>query len=228
MKNRTILIMCGAFVFLATIFAPVITLYLLEDSNVYYLNGVTLDIMKEGTNKADNPIINTAFLKYNGTKYDVSTFDSYEYPILDKVIDGKHYINDTLSKLKELESIGLLKNDFFLFLALNDHIITRTNEFYGDTLSFSNKRLFLSNDNFETAFMSFEVENISGKIIGLKIGKDYIVNEKEVLSNYIDYLDLKSDDWIFFNNSIISKVNSIEIKIENINNLVSISIVPYL
>ena len=72
------------------------------------------------------------------------------------------------------------------------------------------------------------MEDITGKIIGLKIPKEYIVIERETLEKYITYLELDSEDWVFENNSIISKLNKIEIKLENINSFISISIVPYL
>ncbi len=226
MDNNRIFVICIG-IFIIAIFAPITTLYLLEDQNIYDLNRIYLNKLKEGNNKVNNPIIDTIYVKYNGTNYNVSTFDEYQYSVLDKVIEGKHHRNKNLEKLKELEKIGLLKNDFFLFLASYKQIITRTNAFQSGTLSYSNKRLFIPKDNFETAFMSFEVENITGKIIGLKIPKEYIVNKKDILECYIDYLNLKSDDWIFKNNSITSKTKKVEIKIENINNLISISIVPY-
>ncbi len=75
--------------------------------------------------------------------------------------------------------------------------------------------------------MSFEIENITNKIIAIKIPKEYIVIKKEILEDYIHYLNLNSEDWIYENDSITSKNKKIEIKIENINNFVSISIVPY-
>ena len=75
--------------------------------------------------------------------------------------------------------------------------------------------------------MSFEIENITNKIIAIKIPDYYIVTEKEILEDYINYLNLNSEDWVYEKDSITSKNKKIEIKIENINNFVSISIVPY-
>ena len=75
--------------------------------------------------------------------------------------------------------------------------------------------------------MSFEVEHITNKIIAIKIPKEYIVTKKEILEDYINYLNLNSEDWIFESSSVSSKTKKIEIKIENINDFVSISIVPY-
>jgi len=143
------------------------------------------------------------------------------------MIEGKNYVNENLAKLKELENIGLLKNDFFSFLAEHTNIITRTNRFYGENLNYSNKRLFLPSDGFKNAFMSFEIDNLSGKIIGLKIPKEYIITQEDILKSYIHYLDLTSEDWIYEKNSIFSQNKKIEIKIENINNIFSLSIIPY-
>ena len=129
-------------------------------------------------------------------------------------------MNENLLKLKELETIGFLKSDLFDFVASNKRVITRTNEFHGESLNYSKKRLFLSEDNFNIAFMSFEIENITNKIIAIKIPKEYIVTKKEILASYIN-----SEDWVYEKDSITSKNK--KIKIENINNFISIFIVPY-
>lgn len=225
--NNYILIIC-IFVSMALVVAPIVTLYILEDKNIYYLNSVLLTMMKEQDGRSDNAILNTVYAKYNGTKYNIKTYDEYEYSVLDYEVEGKHYINENLVKLKELENIGLIKNNFFEFLASSKRIITRTNQFQGECLDYSKKRLFLSRDNFKVAFMSFEVENTTGKIISLKIPIEYMVNEAAALEQYINYLNLNSDDWIYKNHSMISKTKKIEIRVENINDLVSLSIVPYL
>ncbi len=73
--------------------------------------------------------------------------------------------------------------------------------------------------------MSFEIENITNKIIAIKIPKEYIVTKKEILASYINYLNLNSEDWVYEKDSITSKNK--KIKIENINNFISIFIVPY-
>lgn len=59
------------------------------------------------------------------------------------------------------------------------------------------------------------------------IPKEYIVIKKEILENYISYLNLNSEDWIYENDSITSKNKKIKIKIETINDFISISIIPY-
>lgn len=224
-KNNLITIIS---ILIISIFAPIIILYLLEDNNVDYLNNVSLHQMQEREkNDFDSAIIETIYRKYNETKYSVSTFDEYEYAVVNKMIEGKNYVNENLAKLKELENIGLLKNDFFSFLAEHINIITRTNRFYGENLNYSNKRLFLPSDGFKNAFMSFEIDNLSGKIIGLKIPKEYIITQEDILKSYIHYLDLTSEDWIYEKNSIFSQNKKIEIKIENINNIFSLSIIPY-
>lgn len=215
------------FLLIVIIFFPVLALYLLEDRNIYYLSSVSKNLLNERNISYDNSIINTIYAKYKVSKYDVSTFDEFQYSTIDKEISGEHVFNNNLLKLKELEDIGLLKKEFFLFIESNSHVITRHSVFRGESLNYSKKRLFLSNDNFSKAFMSFEVENITEKIISLKAIKEYVSFDKDVLEKYIDYLHLSGEDWIYKNNSITSKSKGIEIKIENINNFVSISIIPY-
>lgn len=227
LKKNNYLVMVCVLCFLLLVFAPIITLYFLEDKNVQYLNSVSLSMMDTGNKIYDNAIINMIYARYNNNKYNVDTTDEYDYSVPEIEIDGERYINESLVRLKELESIGLLKSDFFEFLATNKQIITRTNAFYGESLNYSKKRLYIPKDNFNIAFMSFEIENITNKIIAIKIPKEYIVIKKEILEDYIHYLNLNSEDWIYENDSITSKNKKIEIKIENINNFVSISIVPY-
>lgn len=226
MKNNYLLILC-VICFLIAVFAPIITLYFLEDKNVQYLNSVSLSMMKEENKSYDNAIINMTYARYNNNKYNVDTTDEYDYSVPEIEIEGERYINESLMSLKELENIGLLKSDFFEFLATNKQIITRTNDFHGESLNYSKKRLYIPKDNFNTAFMSFEIENITNKIIAIKIPDYYIVTEKEILEDYINYLNLNSEDWVYEIDSITSKNKKIEIKIENINNFVSISILPY-
>ncbi len=226
MKNNYLLILC-VLCFLIVLFAPTIALYLLEDKNVHYLNNISLSMVDKGNKSYDNAIINTIYARYNNNKYNVDTTDEYEYSVPEIEIEGKRYINESLVKLKELEVIGLIKSDFFEFLAMNKRVITRTNEFHGKNLNYSKKRLFLSNDDFKVAFMSFEVENITNKIIALKIPKEYIVIKKGILEDYLNYLNQNSEDWVYESNSVVSKIKKIEIKIENINDFISISIVPY-
>ena len=227
MKKNNYLLMVCVVCFLIAVFAPTITLYFLEDKNVQYLNSVSLSMMDTGNKIYDNAIINMIYARYNNNKYNVDTTDKYDYSVPEIEIEGERYINESLVSLKELETIGFLKGDFFDFVATNKRIITRTNEFHGESLNYSKKRLFLSGDNFDIAFMSFEIENITNKIIAIKIPKEYIVTKKEILASYINYLNLNSEDWVYEKDSITSKNKKIEIKIENINNFVSISIVPY-
>ena len=226
MKNNYLLILY-VICFLIALFAPTITLYFLEDKNVHYLNSVSLSMMDKDNKIYDNVIINMIYARYNNNKYNVDPADECNYSVPEIEVEGKQYINESLVSLKELESIGLLKSDFFEFLATNKRIITRTNDFHGESLNYSKKRLYIPKDNFNIAFMSFEIENITNKIIAIKIPKEYIVIKKEILENYISYLNLNSEDWIYENNSITSKNKKIEMKIENINDFISIFIVPY-
>ena len=47
------------------------------------------------------------------------------------------------------------------------------------------------------------------------------------MKDYVSYLGFSKSDWLYETNSIKSKTNRLEIKIEEINDLVAISIVPY-
>ena len=135
-KNNYLLTLC-IICFLIALVAPTITLYFLEDKNVHYLNSVSLRMMDKGNKIYDNVIINMIYARYSNNKYNVVTVDEYEYSVPEIEIAGKRYINENLVSLKELENIGLLKSDFFDFIATNKLIITRTNEFHGESLNYS-------------------------------------------------------------------------------------------
>ena len=110
-KNNYLLVVCVICFFVA-IFAPIFALFELEDRK-RYLNSISLNMIQEGNKSSDNAIINTIYARYNNIKYNVSISDEYEYSVPNMVIDGEHYINESLVNLKELEAIGLIKSDFF-------------------------------------------------------------------------------------------------------------------
>lgn len=213
--------------FIVTISMPILTLYLIEDKSIQYINATTLKKINKESQTFENAIISTIYEKYKGTKYSAKTYDDFEYSIIDKTINDKHVINKNLLKLKEIETIGLIKSDFFTFIETNEQIITRTSEFHGEKLNYSKKRIFLSQDNFSESIISFEIENMTSKIIGIKLPKEYIELNNKTLENYINYLNLNSEDWVYNNDLITSQSKQLKIKVERTNNFISISLIPY-
>lgn len=198
-----------------------------EDGNFHYLNTVLSELMEERINKSDNILIQTVYAKYNSSQVSISTHDSYEYPVPYYEIDGERFENETLIKLMELADIAMIKQSFFDDIKSNDSMITRTNEFCQENLHYSKTRIFLPDDNYTWAFMSFETEQSTGKIIALKIPEEYLQKDKKTIEQYIDYLNLNSEDWNYTVNSASSELKQIEIKMEDINGIVSVTLVPY-
>ena len=227
MKQNNKIICIFVFIFITSLLMPKIVLYLLEDNNMNNIYVTNSNIFNTNNLKSKNPIINTVYSKYSNVEYNVTTRDSFEYSDIYVEIEDEIIINDTLTKLKELEEIGLIKASFFEYIKSNTNIISRINDFNSESITYSKTRIFLSNDNYSNVFMSFEVEKISEKIIDLKIPKEHINSSKDVIENYIKYLGLEDGTWNYESNSIKSLYNHIEIKVEDINNLLSISIVPY-
>lgn len=226
MKNKLVM---GIFIFfiLLSLIVPKIALFLLEDNNIDKIYKSNINILKNGNINDENVLIKTIYAKYNGEKYSVKTTDTYEIPTPYYEVNGEKIKNEELVKLQELEKIGLLKKDFFTYLEKNKYMIARISAYESDNMDYSKIKVFLSSNDFKIAFMSFEVEHKTGKIIALKVPKEYVNVWQEVINNYIAYLGFSKKDWIYETNSIISLVNKLEIKVENINSIISISIVPY-
>lgn len=214
-------------IFLASLLIPKVTLYFLEDKAIDKMVKTTSNVFASYNSKSENAVIKTVYSKYNNEKYSISTGDRFLYTVPSKEIDGETFTNDTLVKLKELENLGILEPSFFNDISKHPNMITRTNDFKGENFTYSKNRIFLPNDNYKNAFMSFEVENITGKIIELKIPKEYLNTTKDMMESYIKYLGLNDMDWIYETNSISSRNKKIQIKIEDINNIISVNLVPY-
>ncbi len=166
-------------------------------------------------------------LNIMGGKYSISTSDTYEFLTLYYEVNGQKVENEELIKLQELEKIGMIKNNFFTYLEKNESMITRISEYQSDNMNYSKIRIFLPTNDFSIAFMSFEVEHKTGKIIALKVPKEYVNIQSDVMKDYVSYLGFFENDWIYETNSIHSITNRLEIKVEDINNVISISRAPY-
>ena len=216
MKNKFVM---GLFVLIVvlSLLVPKIVLSLLEDRYIEQMDHTrVLESIKE-----ESVLIKTIYSKYNGEKYRVSINDTYE------VLDGETLKNEELIKLQELENVGMIQNHFFTYLVNNKSMIVRINTYQNDSMNYKKIRIFLPTNDFRVAFMSFEVEHTTGKIIALKIPKEYVDVQRDVMKDYVNYLGFSKSDWIYEANSIQSMTNRLEIKVEEINNIVSISVVPY-
>ncbi len=226
MKNKFII---GIFtiIVIASLIIPKIALFLLEDRNIDKLYKTNANMLQANNIKNEDVLIKTIYSKYNGEKYSISTSDTYEFATLYYEIDGEKVPNKELVKLQELEKLGMIKNSLFSYLEKNKTMIARINEYQSDNMNYSKIRIFLPTNDYSIAFMSFEVEHTTGKIMALKIPKEYVNVQMDVMKDYAEYLGFSKSDWIYEKKSIKSLTNKLEIKVEDINNIISISIVPY-
>ena len=226
MKNKFII---GLFVLIVilSLITPKIALFLLEDNRIDKIYKSNANILQESNTKDEAVLIKTIYSKYNGERYSISTSDTYEFPTLYYEVNGQKVENEELVKLQELEKIGMIKNNFFTYLEKNESMIARISEYQSDNMSYSKIRIFLPTNDFSIAFMSFEVEHKTGKIIALKVPKEYINVQSDVMKDYVSYLGFSKSDWIYETNAIKSTTNRLEIKVEDINSVISISIVPF-
>ena len=226
MKKRNI-ILIGIFLIMISLIQPTGILYLLEDMNTDALHDTLTDILNDKKSGSNHQIIDVVYAKYGDQSYQIDTSDSREPAVLYYQIDNQTISNKTLMKLQELKEIGLIKASLFTYLQDNQEMITRTKEFHGEQISYIRNSIYLPNDRFETAFLSYEIENVSGKVISLKLPKQYIEINQTVLTDYITYLDLAEYDWEYHESYLLSKQLRAEIKIETIHDIAVISLIPH-
>lgn len=211
----------------AILLFPTIVLYIMEDINVNSLHEQVIKLLEERQNTSKHLLISAVYAKYSDSHYAITTTDELQYPLPYYQAEDSVIVNDTLLQLKQLEHIGMIKTAYFTDIATNQQMISRINEYQGDAVNYSKIRIFLSADQFQTAFTAYERENITDKIISLKIPKQYIDMNKTVLMNYIRYLDIEADDWVINDTLAVSKTRRIHIKTEVIHDLFSIAVLPH-
>lgn len=225
MKRNIILI--GIFITIISLVLPAGILYLLEDMNTDALHDTLAAILDGKKSSSNHQFIDSVYAKYSDQSYQIDTSDSREPAVLYYQIDNQTISNQTLMKLQELKEIGLIKASLFTYLQDNREMITRTKKFHGEQMSYIRNSIYLPNDQFETAFLSYEIENASGKVISLKLPKQYTVINQTVLRDYIAYLDLAEYDWEYHESYLLSKQLRAELKVETIQDIVVISLIPH-
>lgn len=225
MKRNIILI--GIFITIISLVLPAGILYLLEDMNTDALHDTLAAILNDKKSGSNHQIIDSVYAKYSDQSYQIDTSDSREPAVLYYQIDNQTISNQTLMKMQELKEIGLIKASLFTFLQDNREMITRTKKFHGEQMSYIRNSIYLPNDQFETAFLSYEIENASGKVISLKLPKQYTVINQTVLRDYIAYLDLAEYDWEYHESYLLSKQLRAELKVETIQDIAVISLIPH-
>lgn len=227
MKHPKLLIGILVFTIAAVLFLPAAVLYLSEDLATDALHDRVLKLLDEKRNTSKDALISAIYAKYSDIPYTISTYDEFQYALPVYKTDENVFVNQTLKQLQQLEQIGLIKQSYFAYLAANKQMISRTNEYQGEGLHYSKVRIFLAKDQFETAVTAYEIENNSEAIISLKMPKQYVTLNQTVLQNYIDYLALAADDWVYYENAAVSKSQRIEIKAEVIHDMISVSLMPH-
>lgn len=210
---------------LASFLTPGVVLYALEDMNTYELQEEVAIVLSDRNKQSEEKLIQCVFAKYSNQQYHITTSDEYALTYYES--EDQMFENETLLELKELEAIHLLKEEYFTYLKDNQQMITRINEYNGNNMSYSKKRIFLAADDFTNAISAYEIENTSKKIISLKIEKRFVSLDPSVMKAYIKYLEIDADDWEYHENYIFSAQKQIQINIELMNDIIAISLVPY-
>ncbi len=123
------------------------------------------------------------------------------------------------SELKKLNQCNIIKNNNGLDESkMEINIINK--QYKNDKTKYIVNSIFLITNDYNC---KFDIEEKTGKIIWLMVNKENINNsieKREIIENYIKYLDLYIiDDWVYDNNTMKSKKADLSISlIENVNN----------
>ncbi len=225
MKNKTLFVVL-VFIILISFIAPRIILYLLEENNLTKIYIEKQNTFKTNYIYKNNNLINAVYKKFY---VDKSYVEHVYMPC--SIDDNKSSIssieNKILDHLKDLIHIKMIHQNFISLLEKENFSIRITE--YGDEdirFRYDKFKVYIIEDMTEKFFMDFEVEKSTGKIISLKILKSYINTSHSVLMDYIKYLQLENNDWEYGNSSIRSESLQIQIKIENMNDFVLLTLAP--
>ncbi len=133
--------------------------------------------------------------------------------------EDSNKITKIKSELKKLNQCNIIKNNNGLDEPeMKISIINK--EYKNDKTKYIINSMFLITNDYNC---KFDIEEKTGKIIWLIVNKENINNsieKREIIENYIKYLDLYIiDDWVYENNIMKSKKAGLSISlIENVNN----------
>lgn len=225
MKNKTLFVVL-VFIILISFIVPRIILYLLEENSLTKIYIEKQNTFKTNYIYKNNNLINAVYKKF----YINKSYVEYVYMPF-SIDDNKSSIssieNKILDHLKDLIHIKMIHQNFISLLE-KENFSMRITE-YGDEdirFRYDKFKVYIIEDMTKKFFMDFEVEKSTGKIISLKILKSYINTSHSVLIDYIKYLQLENNDWEYENSSIRSESLQIQIKIENMNDFVLLTLAP--
>ena len=206
---------------------PLVMIRLQENKLLAKDYTINSNIQNVDENNIQAELIKTIYSIYNNVQYNVSVSDYF--------MDAEKLINtennnvviedesNILNKVDELVKRNIIKQEFYEQFS-KGYVIYRVWDYDSGFIQYSKINIY-TNDDYENAIASFEIENETNKIINFTVKKEYITNNEETLQEYIKYLKLDNsiDDWIYEDNSLISRIAGITIKMNNDGEFIAIN-----
>ena len=211
---------------------PLVMIRLQENKLLAKDYTINSNIQTVDENNVQAELIKTIYSIYNNVHYNVSVSDYFmDAEKLINIENNNVVIEDEaniLNKVDELVKRNIIKQEFYEQFS-KGYVIYRVWDYNSGLIQYSKINIY-TNDDYENAIASFEIENETNKIINFTVKKEYITNNEETLQEYIKYLKLDNsiDDWIYEDNSLKSRIAGITIKMNNDGEFIDITIMPNL
>ena len=209
---------------------PLVMIRLQENKLLAKDNTINSNIQNVDENNIQAELIKTIYSIYNNVQYNVSVSDYFmDAEKLINIENNNVVIEDEsniLNKVDELVKRNIIKQEFYEQFS-KGYVIYRVWDYDSGFIQYSKINIY-TNDDYENAIASFEIENETNKIINFTVKKEYITNNEETLQEYIKYLKLDNsiDDWIYEDNSLKSRIAGITIKMNNDGEFIAINTIP--
>ena len=206
---------------------PLVMIRLQENKLLAKDYTINSNIQNVDENNIQAELIKTIYSIYNNVQYNVSVSDYFmDAEKLINIENNNVVIEDEaniLNKVDELVKRNIIKQEFYEQFS-KGYVIYRVWDYDSGFIQYSKINIY-TNDDYENAIASFEIENETNKIINFTVKKEYITNNEETLQEYIKYLKLDNsiDDWIYEDNSLISRITGITIKMNNDGEFIAIN-----
>ena len=206
---------------------PLVMIRLQENKLLAKDYTINSNIQNVDENNIQAELIKTIYSIYNNVQYNVGVSDYFmDAEKLINIENNNVVIEDEsniLNKVDELVKRNIIKQEFYEQFS-KGYVIYRVWDYDSGFIQYSKINIY-TNDDYENAIASFEIENETNKIINFTVKKEYITNNEETLQEYIKYLKLDNsiDDWIYEDNSLISRIAGITIKMNNDGEFIAIN-----
>lgn len=214
MKNKIIYIILILIIIFSFTIPKIITK--LQDNKILSNNyTINEEIYTLSENTKQIKLINNIYSKYNINKYEVSVSDMLQSSKnIIQIIDENIQINneeEVLTHINELVKRNIINKRFYEMFHTK-YIIYRTWKYNNGEITYSKIKIFTNND-YENAIASIEIEHETNKVIAFTVRKEYTAQNQNNLQEYIKYLELdkKFTDWEYKKNELISKSAGVKV-----------------